>query len=64
MLTKFGTPQPWSVDEVQVFLAMARQDMDNPRSHAYMVYKRVWAQKPYDTKPKEEKAVVQNVGAD
>lgn len=47
-----------------MFLAMARQDMDNPKSHAYMVYKRVWAQKPYGTKLKEEKVVVENVGAD
>lgn len=51
LLTKFGDPEPWSPEEVQVLLAKVRKDMDNKDYHAYSRIRRVWAQKPLDTAP-------------
>lgn len=62
LLTHFGDPTPWAPEEVHVFLAKMRQEINNPNYHAYYYRKRVWAQKPYDTKPKaESKVVVENL---
>lgn len=48
LLTRFGEPTPWTPEEVQVYLAKARQLINNPKIHMYSFRKRVWAQKPFD----------------
>lgn len=35
LLTKFGLPEPWSIEEVQVFVAKARAEINNPKHHIY-----------------------------
>ena len=35
LLTKFGVPQPWSADEVRVYVAKVRAEMQIPRLHIY-----------------------------
>lgn len=37
LLTKFGLPQPWSKEEVQVYVAKARAEVQNPRHHIYIL---------------------------
>lgn len=54
LLTKFGLPQPWSVDEVQVYLAKLREDIERKGVHAYYLKRRVWAQKPFDVEEKKD----------
>ena len=49
-MTKFGEPGPWSAEEVQVFLAKVREEMAAPGLRSYVYKRRVWAQKPLDTK--------------
>lgn len=62
LLTKFGAPEPWTKEEVHVFLASVRKELSDPSIHAYQyVYvwisllyilvltgysRRVWARKP------------------
>lgn len=46
LLTKFGEPQPWSADEVRVYVAKVRQELQNPGLHIWHYSRRVWAQKP------------------
>ncbi|KAK4543436.1 hypothetical protein LTR36_005579 [Oleoguttula mirabilis] len=46
LLTKFGAPQPWSADEVRVYVAKVRQELQNPKLHIYHFTRRVWGQKP------------------
>ena len=46
LLTKYGDPEPWSPEEVQVLLAKVRNDMNNKNYHAYSTIRRVWARKP------------------
>ena len=46
LLTKFGEPKPWSVEEVQVLLAKMRADINNKDIHAYQIYRRVWVSLP------------------
>jgi hypothetical protein len=46
LLTHFGEPEPWTKDEVQVFLAKVRVELKDPYIHAYNPAKRVWARKP------------------
>ncbi|KAJ5655858.1 hypothetical protein N7507_007808 [Penicillium longicatenatum] len=48
LLTHFGEPEPWTKEEVQVFLAQVRVELKNPRIHGYnwMLSNRVWARKP------------------
>lgn len=55
ILTKFGQPKPWSVEEVQIFLAKARQELENGW-HTYWYFRRVWAQKPVDADEAVERA--------
>ena len=47
-LTRFGKPTPWTPDQVQVYLAKVRQEINTPGLHAYYERKRVWAQKPFE----------------
>lgn len=35
LLTKFGAPEPWSHDEVIVYVAKLRAELKNPRYHTY-----------------------------
>lgn len=35
LLTKFGSPQPWTKEEVQIYVAKLRKDIKNPRYHTY-----------------------------
>ena len=48
ILTKFGLPQPWSPQQVKVYLEKIQEEMNTPGVHAYNSYKRVWAQKPFN----------------
>ncbi|CAI7639914.1 unnamed protein product [Penicillium bialowiezense] len=45
-LTKWGTPSPWSPEEVQVLVAKARKELKDGRAHMWQYAKRVWARKP------------------
>lgn len=45
-LTKWGTPSPWSKEEVMVLVAKARREVQNQRIHMWQYAKRVWARKP------------------
>lgn len=47
LLTKFGAPEPWSADEVRVYVAKVRQELLNPTLHIYHFTRRVWGQKPF-----------------
>lgn len=42
IMIKFGDPEPWTVDEVQVFLAKTREEIQNPKTHFYVFKRRVW----------------------
>jgi SAM-dependent methyltransferase len=46
LLTKFGEP-PYSADEVRVYVAAVRNELQNPALHIWHYTRRVWAQKPY-----------------
>jgi hypothetical protein len=35
LLTKFGSPQPWTKEEVLVYVAKMRAELQNPRYHIY-----------------------------
>lgn len=35
LLTRYGDPEPWSKQEVQVFMAQVRNDLMNPHYHLY-----------------------------
>ena len=35
LLTRYGAPEPWSPEEVQVYVAKVRQEMQNPKLHSY-----------------------------
>lgn len=48
LLTNYGEPEPWTVEQVQVYLSQVRKAIDDKRIHKYAIYKRVWAQKPLD----------------
>ncbi|KAJ5743227.1 hypothetical protein N7533_010329 [Penicillium manginii] len=45
-LTKYGVPEPWSIEEVQVLMAKVRKEIHNPRHHLYQVARRVWGRRP------------------
>ncbi|CAI7596102.1 unnamed protein product [Penicillium manginii] len=47
LLTKFGSPVPWTKEEVQVYVANMRKELRTPRYHAYQRARRVWARKPF-----------------
>ncbi|KAJ6110591.1 hypothetical protein N7486_002826 [Penicillium sp. IBT 16267x] len=46
LLTRYGTPKPWSKQEVQVLVAKARAEVKNPAHHIYILARRIWARKP------------------
>ncbi|KAJ6014010.1 hypothetical protein N7540_008601 [Penicillium herquei] len=45
-LTNYGSPDPWTKDEVEVYLAKVRLDLRNTKYHGYGYARRVWARKP------------------
>ncbi|KAJ5310324.1 oxidoreductase [Penicillium atrosanguineum] len=45
LLTKFGTPKPWTKEDVQVYNAKLRTELKNPHFHIYQRVRRVWARK-------------------
>ncbi|OQE00175.1 hypothetical protein PENVUL_c057G01710 [Penicillium vulpinum] len=47
LLCKFGAPEPWSKEEVIVYVAKLRNELKNPRYHIYERARRVWARKPF-----------------
>ncbi|KAJ5637128.1 hypothetical protein N7490_007007 [Penicillium lividum] len=47
LLTRYGHPAPWSMEEVLVYLAELRKEIINPRNHCYHRARRIWARKPY-----------------
>jgi len=49
LLTKFGAPEPWTADEVRVYVAKVRRELQTPRLHIYHLSRRVWGQKPLDS---------------
>ncbi|KAJ5894943.1 hypothetical protein N7495_006634 [Penicillium taxi] len=48
LLTKFGKPEPWTNEQVRVYVAKMRAELKNPRYHLYQRARRVWARKPFD----------------
>ena len=52
-LQEFGAPSPRSPNEIEVWVAKLRNEIDQGY-HIYNDNKRVWAQKPFDSKPKAE----------
>jgi hypothetical protein len=54
LMTKFGSPTPWSPEEVQVYNASMRKELLNPRHHAYQRVRRVWARKPFSDQKTEQ----------
>ncbi|CAI7670279.1 unnamed protein product [Penicillium manginii] len=53
LLTKFGLPEPWSIEEVQVFVAKARAEIHNPKYHIYHFSRRIWARRPTEEEAAE-----------
>lgn len=49
VMTRYGEPEPWSAEEVHVFLAKARAEFAKPGLHCYLFKRRVWARKPVDS---------------
>ncbi|KAJ5581715.1 hypothetical protein N7535_000335 [Penicillium sp. DV-2018c] len=47
LLCKFGAPEPWTQEEVIVYVAKLRAELKNPRFHIYERARRVWARKPF-----------------
>ncbi|KAJ6051382.1 uncharacterized protein N7446_006014 [Penicillium canescens] len=57
LLTKYGAPNPWSKDEVTVYVAKLRAEIKNPRYHIYQRARRVWARKPFPEELAREASV-------
>ncbi|KAJ5104252.1 hypothetical protein N7532_004781 [Penicillium argentinense] len=51
LLTKYGAPHPWTQEEVIVYVAKLRAELQNPRHHIYERARRVWARKPFPNEP-------------
>ncbi|KAH8694893.1 S-adenosyl-L-methionine-dependent methyltransferase [Talaromyces proteolyticus] len=49
LLTKHGSPKPWTSEEVRVYVAKVRSELQNPKLHIYHYTRRVWARKPLNT---------------
>ncbi|OQE21983.1 hypothetical protein PENSTE_c011G04568 [Penicillium steckii] len=58
LLTKFGAPEPWTTDEVHVYLASIRKELADSKIHAYQYVRRVWARKPTEKEAKTMEAEV------
>ncbi|KAJ5827961.1 uncharacterized protein N7525_006214 [Penicillium rubens] len=54
LLTKFGEPEPWTKEEVQVYLARVRAELKDPHVHRYGYCRRVWARKPTEELRRQE----------
>lgn len=39
----------WSTEEVKAYLVQIQKELVDPRYHNYSLFRRVWAQKPYET---------------
>lgn len=48
LLTHFGSPEPWTPEQVQELCKAMRRDLDDRKIHSYHLQRRVWAQKPLD----------------
>ncbi|KAH9819837.1 Methyltransferase domain-containing protein [Teratosphaeria destructans] len=48
LLTHFGAPKPWTADEVRVYVAKVKQELQSRKLHCWHWSRRVWAQKPAD----------------
>lgn len=48
MFTTDGDPDEMAPEEVQLYLAKIRRDLEQKRWHPYVLNKRAWAQKPFD----------------
>lgn len=57
---KYGQPTSWTAAEVEVWLALVRKELAEGY-HTYQSYKRVWAQKPYDTPAESKQPEVVNL---
>lgn len=60
MLTKWALPKPSTVEEVQVWLAKARNEV-NKGYPIYHKYTRVWAQKPFEALKKAQDAELESL---
>ena len=54
LLTKFGEPEPWLPEEVQVYLAKVRKEIENPKYHTYINMRRVWGKLSLEPERKTE----------
>ncbi|KAJ5649334.1 uncharacterized protein N7484_003057 [Penicillium longicatenatum] len=53
LMTRYGEPAPWSMEEVVVYTAEVRKEISNPQNHCYQRARRIWARKPGgSTEPK------------
>lgn len=52
LLTKYGDPEPWSLDRARVYVKRITEDLKNTKWHKYSKTKRVWAMKPLDEENK------------
>lgn len=70
LLTNYGLPEPWTPEQVRMFVSKALEAVNNDESHIYHRAKRVWAQKPFGSKrpvslaPAEETATEVETGAE
>ena len=46
ILTKYDEPEPWTPEEVKVFVKKARKEFEEPGLHCYLSKRRVWSMKP------------------
>ena len=49
ILTHYGVPENWTPEEVHVWIALMRKEINNPAYHAYCLKRRVYAQKPLNS---------------
>ena len=47
LLTNYGLPQPWTADQVRLFVARVQIAMNNEEAHSFHRARRIWAQKPF-----------------
>lgn len=59
-MTNFGEPEPWSVEEVHVYAAKVRKELEMGY-HIYNKSRRVWAQKPFEAKKVGQEVEVENL---
>lgn len=57
LLTKYGEPEPWTMDQVLAYVSKTRQEIA-AGYHIYHKGRRVWAQKPYVMGPPARTAEV------